>query len=73
MFLPAFDDITHCGRHTFATLMLTKGVSIESIAKMLGHTDISTTQIYAKILNVKVDEDMTKVQNQFDELKKYFL
>lgn len=64
---------THCGRHTFATLMLTKGVPIESISKMLGHTDISTTQIYARILNVKVDEDMTKVQNQFDELKRYFL
>lgn len=63
---------THCGRHTFATLMLTKGVPIESISKMLGHTDISTTQIYTRILNNKVDEDMRKVQNMFDEIKKHF-
>lgn len=59
-------------RHTFATLMLTKGVPIESISKMLGHTDISTTQIYTRILNNKVDEDMRKVQNMFDEIKTHF-
>lgn len=64
--------ITYCGRHTFATLMLTKGVPIESISKMLGHTDISTTQIYTRILNNKVDEDMRKIQNMFDEIKKHF-
>lgn len=44
---------THCLRHTFGTIMLTKGVSIESVSKMLEHTNITTTQIYAKILNEK--------------------
>jgi integrase len=41
----------HLSRHTFATLTLTKGVSIESVSKMLGHTNIRTTQVYARITN----------------------
>ena len=46
-------------RHTFATTVtLTNGVPIESISKMLGHTKIQTTQIYAKILDKKVSGDM---------------
>lgn len=64
---------THCGRHTFATLMLTMGVSVESISKMLGHTDIKTTQIYARIINTKIDKEMDKMRGQFEELKTYFL
>ena len=44
---------THCGRHSFSTLMLTKGISIESVSKMLGHTNITTTQIYAKVVDEK--------------------
>ena len=59
---------THCGRHTFATLMLTKGISIESISKMLGHTDVRTTQIYAKILNKKVDNEIDKIKDDLNEL-----
>lgn len=38
----------HCLRHTFATMSLSKGVPIESVSKMLGHTNIKTTQIYAR-------------------------
>lgn len=53
---------THCGRHSFSTLMLTKGVSIESVSKMLGHTNITTTQIYAKILNEKIYVEVWKIQ-----------
>jgi site-specific recombinase XerD len=48
----------HLSRHTFATLTLSKGVSIESVSKMLGHTNIQTTQIYARITNDKISNDM---------------
>ena len=58
--------ITHLARHTFATLMLTKGISVESISKMLGHTDVRTTQIYAKILNKKVDDEVGRIKNELN-------
>lgn len=52
----------HLARHTFATTMtLGKGVPIESISKMLGHTNISTTQIYARITNDKISKDMDEL------------
>ena len=63
---------THCGRHTFGTIMLTKGVSIESVSKMLGHTNITTTQIYAKILNEKISVEVNKVRNEFDVFQEYY-
>ena len=43
----------HCFRHTFATLQLTHGTAIYTVSKMLGHTDIMTTQIYAHIVDQK--------------------
>ncbi len=55
----------HCGRHTFATTMLTKEVSLESVSKMLGHTDIKTTQI----LNQKVKEEVYRVKDKFNNMK----
>jgi len=46
----------HVGRHTFATLALSAGVRIETVSRMLAHSDIKTTQIYAKVLQKDVDE-----------------
>ncbi|GAB6393737.1 MAG: site-specific integrase [Bacteroidales bacterium] len=48
----------HTARHTCATLLLSKGVSIEVISKILAHSNISTTQIYAKVLSKEVEEGM---------------
>jgi site-specific recombinase XerD len=57
----------HMARHTFATqITLSQGVSIASIGKMLGHTSISTTQIYAKITGQKVNEDMKILSEQMN-------
>lgn len=56
----------HIARHTFATtITLSNGVPIESVSKMLGHTNIKTTQHYAKILDKKVSDDMSVLKNLF--------
>jgi site-specific recombinase XerD len=54
----------HMARHTFATTVtLTNGVPIESVSKMLGHTKLTTTQIYAKVIESKVSDDMNQLRN----------
>lgn len=50
----------HMSRHSFATIGLTIGIEIEVISKILGHKDLSTTQIYAKIVNEKINKAMDK-------------
>ncbi|MEJ7822998.1 MAG: site-specific integrase [Chitinophagaceae bacterium] len=55
----------HIARHTFATtITLNNGVSLESVSKMLGHKKFQTTQIYAKILDKKVSNDMTDLRQR---------
>lgn len=58
----------HVARHSFATLLLTKGATVESISKILGHTELKTTMIYARILDNKVIEDAKFVDKQLTEL-----
>jgi len=54
----------HASRHSFGTLMLSAGVPIESISKMMGHTSIKTTQGYAKVTDDKISEDMDKLMKR---------
>lgn len=61
----------HMARHTFATsVTLGNGVPIETVSKILGHTSLKTTQIYAKILDHKISEDMDQLQIRLMEKKK---
>lgn len=55
---------THMGRHTFAVFALNNGVPIEIVAKMLGHTNIRTTQIYAKVLNSEVEKGFALLERK---------
>ncbi|WP_455532079.1 tyrosine-type recombinase/integrase [Segatella salivae] len=51
----------HVARHTFGTMSLSVGIPIESIAKMIGHTSISSTQIYVQVTDNKISEDMDRL------------
>ena len=63
----------HLARHTFATLGLSKGIPITTISKMLGHSKVSTTEIYARLIPQKISEDMTmfskKINGMVNEFK----
>ena len=57
----------HMARHTFATtITLSNGVPIETVSKLLGHTKIATTQIYAQVLETKISKDMQGLRNTLE-------
>ena len=63
----------HLARHTFATtITLAKGVPIETVSKMLGHTNIKTTQIYARITDSKISNDMQALAGKLQGIEKMF-
>ena len=73
LFFIAFLNITYTARHTFATTTtLAKGVPIETVSKMLGHTNIETTQIYARITNNKISNDMQGLDKKFVGIEKIY-
>ena len=56
----------HVARHTFATtVMLSNGVPIETVSKLLGHAKLSTTQIYARVVETKISEDISNLLERF--------
>ena len=57
--------IFHTSRHTFATMMLTLGADLYTTSKLLGHANVKTTQIYAKIVDSKKVEAVNLVDNVF--------
>jgi integrase len=60
----------HVARHTFATtVMLSNGVPIETVSKLLGHTKLSTTQIYARVIETKISEDIENLLKRFETKK----
>lgn len=61
----------HCARHTFATtITLSNGVPIETVSKLLGHSKLSTTQIYARVLESRISDDIGNLKNILYQQKK---
>ena len=61
---------SHLARHTFATYMLRNGVKIENVSKMLGHTNITQTQRYAKVLAQSVHDDFDMIASKLEKKKR---
>lgn len=56
----------HVARHTFATMLLTLGADLYTVSKLLGHSQIKNTQIYAEIINRRKDEAVNLIDKVFD-------
>ena len=65
----SFPFTSHIRRHTFGTMSLSTGIPIESIAKMMGHASISSTQIYAQVTDNKISEDMDRLIRKYQKEK----
>lgn len=57
----------HMARHTFGTMSMSAGIPIESIAKMMGHASITSTQIYAQVTDNKISEDMDRLIRKYQK------
>lgn len=57
----------HVSRHSYATMMLTIGVDIYTVSKLLGHKNVATTQIYAKIIDQKKIDAVNMMDRFFDK------
>lgn len=59
----------HCFRHSYATLQLAGGTDIYTVSKMLGHTNVRTTQVYAKVVDEKKEEATKTIMLDFSILE----
>ena len=67
LLLLASPCIFHTARHTYATLLLTLGTDLYTVSKMLGHTNVTTTQIYAKVVDRKKVDAVNLVNDVFNK------
>lgn len=61
----------HTARHTFATMMMTLGTDLYTTSKLLGHTNVRTTQIYAKIVDKQMDDAVNLLDGLFIDLNAF--